>query len=463
MEKYDAIVIGAGMGGLAAAALWAKQGKKVLACESHYATGGCASFFKRREGYYDAGATTLSGLKEGRPTARLIKELGLELNLIKCDPGIIIHLGEERFSLFSDPERLGSEIKRVFQLDLQREIKQWMKLEEKLWEALSIARPLSMIKASDIFKLFLSNSRSLALHPSIFVKSFYDLLPYKAQKNESFIKCIDQILMISTQQGSRTCPAFMGILGFLYPMDTYAIDGGMHCLCDSLESKISELGGVIELRNPCLKVEKQGGEFIIQSKKEVYRASNLIVNIAPDLFNDIYSSDYKVSQRKGETWGALTAYFAFKSKSPVKDLYHQVHDYNRSLFYSFSVKNGPYQTVTVSTHINKDQFEKRGEEYQKIKESFKEEVLGLFKEQFAEYGIEEVKFDSVGTPLTFKHYTSRPMGEVGGLVHKNILSLTRLLPNQLSDPNIYYTGDYSFPGQGIVSVFQSAFNTLGRS
>ena len=47
MQKYDAVVIGAGNGGLAAACRMAKGGKKTLLVERHNLPGGCASSFRR--------------------------------------------------------------------------------------------------------------------------------------------------------------------------------------------------------------------------------------------------------------------------------------------------------------------------------------------------------------------------------------------------------------------------------
>ena len=44
---YDAVVIGAGLGGLSAAAAFARQGYKVLVLEQHSVAGGYASAFTR--------------------------------------------------------------------------------------------------------------------------------------------------------------------------------------------------------------------------------------------------------------------------------------------------------------------------------------------------------------------------------------------------------------------------------
>ena len=48
MQKYDAVVIGAGNGGLAAACRMAKGGKKTLLVERHNLPGGCASSLRPR-------------------------------------------------------------------------------------------------------------------------------------------------------------------------------------------------------------------------------------------------------------------------------------------------------------------------------------------------------------------------------------------------------------------------------
>ena len=66
MYDRDVIVIGSGIGGLTAAALLSRYGKKVLVCESHTIAGGAAHSFSRRSFKFDSGPSFYSGLIDPR-------------------------------------------------------------------------------------------------------------------------------------------------------------------------------------------------------------------------------------------------------------------------------------------------------------------------------------------------------------------------------------------------------------
>jgi phytoene dehydrogenase-like protein len=53
--SYDAVVVGAGLGGLVTAALLARAGNRVLAIDGHYVAGGNATVFRRKDYEFDVG------------------------------------------------------------------------------------------------------------------------------------------------------------------------------------------------------------------------------------------------------------------------------------------------------------------------------------------------------------------------------------------------------------------------
>jgi phytoene dehydrogenase-like protein len=86
-DRYDAVVIGAGIGGLTCAALLARAGLRVLLVEQHYMVGGYCSTF-RRNGYTFDAATHFYPLL-GNPatvTGHLLRDLGISTSWIKMDP-----------------------------------------------------------------------------------------------------------------------------------------------------------------------------------------------------------------------------------------------------------------------------------------------------------------------------------------------------------------------------------------
>ena len=62
MKQYDVIVIGAGNGGLAAAATFAEHGKKVAVFEKHNIPGGCGTSFRRGRFEFEVALHQLSSM-----------------------------------------------------------------------------------------------------------------------------------------------------------------------------------------------------------------------------------------------------------------------------------------------------------------------------------------------------------------------------------------------------------------
>lgn len=87
MADYDAVVIGAGLGGLTTAGLLAKQGMKTLVLEQSDIIGGCCSTFETQGYKFDVGASIVEIIQ---PMERFFELMGKKredlIDLVPCDP-----------------------------------------------------------------------------------------------------------------------------------------------------------------------------------------------------------------------------------------------------------------------------------------------------------------------------------------------------------------------------------------
>ena len=95
--QADIVVIGSGLGGLVAAALLARYGKRVIVCESHTIPGGAAHGFERKGFKFDSGPSFFSGLGDGasrNPLRQVLDVLEEPIAAIAYDPLGYYHLPE---------------------------------------------------------------------------------------------------------------------------------------------------------------------------------------------------------------------------------------------------------------------------------------------------------------------------------------------------------------------------------
>src|SRR4051794_31543870 len=73
--RWDVIVVGSGMGGMATAAALAKHGRRCLVLEQHYVPGGFTHTFSRKNFTWDVGVHCVGEMSERQLPGRLLSWL----------------------------------------------------------------------------------------------------------------------------------------------------------------------------------------------------------------------------------------------------------------------------------------------------------------------------------------------------------------------------------------------------
>ena len=109
MSRYDVVVIGSGMGGLACGAILAKEGMRVRIVEQNATPGGCLQSFRRGGRLFDTGIHYVGSLREGQIMYQYLKYFGVlpDLHVRMLDPDGFdrIHLDGQVFRHASGFER----------------------------------------------------------------------------------------------------------------------------------------------------------------------------------------------------------------------------------------------------------------------------------------------------------------------------------------------------------------------
>lgn len=115
-SHYDAIVIGAGIGGLICSNLLAAAGMKTLMVEQHYVAGGYCSSFSRKNFKFDAASHFYPLLGNSNSiTGKLLDRLGVETEWAKMDPVDHFHFPDgSHYSVPADFDKYFDDLQQMF-------------------------------------------------------------------------------------------------------------------------------------------------------------------------------------------------------------------------------------------------------------------------------------------------------------------------------------------------------------
>ncbi|NMH27686.1 phytoene desaturase family protein [Flavobacterium silvaticum] len=135
MEKFDSIIIGSGVGGLAAGICLARAGKKVLILEQHYVPGGWSHSFTLGGQRFSPGVHYVGQVDKGESTDILYRGLGIANDIVffRMNPEGYEHciIGNERFDIPQGVENLKDKLSDRFPSEAKK-IRDYLGLIQKV-------------------------------------------------------------------------------------------------------------------------------------------------------------------------------------------------------------------------------------------------------------------------------------------------------------------------------------------
>lgn len=301
MESYDIVVVGSGIGGLVAAGLLARYGRRVLVCESHTLPGGAAHAFKRQGFTFDSGPSFYCGLADPQscnPLREVLAALGESVEAIPYDPLGHYHFPDQTLAIYGDAERYQTSLAEIS----SQAATELQALTKKM---LAIYRPLGAIPTLALR----ADAWLLPLLLQRYPQAMVQLLPQLRGLGRSMGDFVEQTVsdpwlrrLIDLEcfllSGMKAHETVAPEMAFMFGERTQSVIdypiGGSGAIVDALVRGLKRWGGQLRLGTHVDKVwvERNRVQGVVLKSEERIRASKVISNASLwDTYNHLVSPE----------------------------------------------------------------------------------------------------------------------------------------------------------------------------
>lgn len=481
--KYDAVIIGSGLGGLECAHILSKAGMSVLLLERGTQAGGCLQSYRRHGLAFDTGFHYVGGLDEGQSLHSAFRHLGL------------LHLPWQRLDNHFDRVTIGNQTFSFAQ--------GYDAFVETLTVAFSAERD-ALNRYADMLKQC-GEQQFDALNPQTGESSVLSRL-FETSAYQYLTETFHDPLLINVLCGTslkmelrkESLPLFTFAHGNgSFIESSWRLKGDGSLIVNSLADGIRMHGGEIICNAEVRELVEKDGKLVhaVCSNGEIYEGTIFISNIHPAVTCNLVKQSSRMKKvyrsritHLENTFGMFTVSLRIKPQTLRYFNWNQ-YIYKEPDVWAFHLKNNPVSGVLVSCRIPEDgskyvqqvdlltpmnwseceqwshtEVGRRGEDYKAMKKRVADECITL-AERFIPGLRDRITGCYTSTPLTYHNYTLTPEGSAYGLRKDFRNPVITLLSPRTPIPNLLLTGQnlmlHGLHGVTMTALFTCA-EVLGK-
>ena len=479
--KYDAVIIGSGLGGLECAHILSKAGMSVLLLERGTQAGGCLQSYRRLGLAFDTGFHYVGGLDEGQSLHSAFRHLGL------------LRLPWQRLDNHFDRVTIGNQTFSFAQG------------YDAFVETLTVAFPAerdALNRYADMLKQC-GEQQFDALNPQTGESSLLSRL-FETSAYQYLTETFHDPLLINVLCGTslkmelrkESLPLFTFAHGNgSFIESSWRLKGDGSLIVNSLADGIRMHGGEIICNAEVRELVEKDGKLMhaVCSNGEIYEGTIFISNIHPAVTCNLVKQSSRMKKvyrsritHLENTFGMFTVSLRIKPQTLRYFNWNQ-YIYKEPDVWAFHLKNNPVSGVLVSCRIPEDgskyvqqvdlltpmnwseqwshtEVGRRGEDYKAMKKRVADECITL-AERFIPGLRDRITGCYTSTPLTYRNYTLTPEGSAYGLRKDFRNPMITLLSPRTPIPNLLLTGQnlmlHGLHGVTMTALFTCA-EVLGK-